>query len=179
MGNRWLLANEDPSSLNWTATDKPAVEIKNIPGLSGYLLATGALVESVPVDVTTSDSVGTMFLAIPLVPGRDLHDLDFSKRGGEEYLTFSSSVLRPAATVPALANGSNPVAIGPEGYVQWYRVPNASTLTISGQSDWKLFDDKLSILESGEAGTATKQAPAGAYVAVFGPAGSTATVVVD
>ena len=80
---RWLLANEDPTSLNWTATDKPAVEIKTIPGLSGYLLATGALVESVPVDVTTSDTVGTMFLAVPLVPGRDLYDLDFSMRGGE------------------------------------------------------------------------------------------------
>ncbi len=79
------------------------MEIKSIPGLSGYLLATGALVESVPVDVTTSDSVGTMFLAIPLVPGRDLYDLDFSMQGGEEYLTFSSSVLRPAPTVPALA----------------------------------------------------------------------------
>jgi len=178
VGMRWLLANEDPTSLNWTATDKPAVEIKTIPGLSGYLLATGALVESVPVDVTTSDTVGTMFLAVPLVPGRDLYDLDFSMRGGEEYLTFSSSVLRPAATVPALVRGSNSVAIGPSGHVAWYRVPDASTVSISGQSDWKLFDDKLSFLDSGEGAPATKQAPGGAYVAVFGPAGSTATVEV-
>jgi hypothetical protein len=176
VGDRWLLANEDPSSTNWTLTDKPAVEIKSIPGLSGYLLATGALVESVPVDVTTSDTVGTMFLAIPLVPGRDLYDLDFSMRGGEEYLTFSSSVLRPAATVPALASGSNAVPIGPSGYVEWYRVPAASTVTISGQSDWKLFDDNLSLIDSGEGAPATAQAPAGAYLAVFGPAGSAATV---
>jgi CubicO group peptidase (beta-lactamase class C family) len=179
VGNAWLLANEDPSSLNWTTTDKPAVEIKRIPGLSGYLLATGALVESVPVDVAASDTVGSMFLAIPLVPGRDLYDLDFSMRGGEEYLTFSSSVLRPAATVPALASGSNAVPIGPSGYVEWYRVPNASTLAMSGQSDWKLFGESLSLIDSGESVSTTKQAPAGAYLAVFGPAGSTANVVVD
>lgn len=74
--------------------------------------------------------------------------------------------------------GSNSVAIGPSGHVAWYRVPDASTVSISGQSDWKLFDDKLSFLDSGEGAPATKQAPGGAYVAVFGPAGSTATVEV-
>ena len=179
VGSQWLLANEDPASANWILTTKPAVEMKRIPGLSGYLLATGALVETVPVDVTTSDTVGTMFLAIPLVPGRDLYDLDFSMRGSEEYLTFSSSVLRPAATVPALASGSNPIAIGPQGYVQWYRVPNASSVSISGQSDWKLFDEELSLIASGEETPATKSAPAGAYLAVFGAPGSTATVVVE
>ena len=130
-------------------------------------------------DVAASDTVGSMFLAIPLVPGRDLYDLDFSMRGGEEYLTFSSSVLRPAATVPALASGSNAVPIGPSGYVEWYRVPNASTLAMSGQSDWKLFGESLSLIDSGESVSTTKQAPAGAYLAVFGPAGSTANVVVD
>ncbi len=54
------------------------------------------------------------------------------------------------------------------------KVPSASTLTLSGQSDWKLFDEEFSILDSGEAGTVTKQAPGGAYVAIFGPPGSTA-----
>ena len=52
-------------------------------------------------------------------------------------------------------------------------------MTISGQSDWKLFDAELSMIDSGGAETVTKQAPAGAYLAVFGPAGSTATVVVE
>ena len=62
--------------------------------------------------------------------------------------------------------------------MEWRKVPAASTVTISGQSDWKLFDADLSMIDSGGAATATKQAPAGAYLAVFGPAGSAATVVV-
>jgi hypothetical protein len=120
-----------------------------------------------------------MFLEVPQLSGRDLYDLDFSMRDGEEYLTFSSSVLRQAATVPSLSAGSNAVTIGSRGLVEWYRVSTASNVTISGQSDWKLFDDTLSMLDSGGGAAVTKQAPAGAYLAVFGPAGSTATVVVD
>jgi hypothetical protein len=162
----------------WTVAGTPAVKIATIPGLSGYLLAEGALVESAPFDATTSDTVGTMFLEVPLVLGRDMYDFDFAKHSGEELLSFSSSVLRPAATVPNLSAGSNSVTIGSRGLVEWHKVPAASKVTISGQSDWKLFDDKLSLLDSGGPATVTKQAPPGAYLAVFGPAGSTATVVV-
>ncbi len=79
-----------------------------LPGLPGYLLAKGALVESVPFDATTGDTLGTMFLEIPLGFGRD-----------------------------------------------------------------------LSLIDSGGAATTTSQAPDGAYLAVFGPAGSAATVVVE
>ena len=179
VGKKWLLANERPESLSWTLSGTPTVEIRSIPGLSGYLLATGALVDTVPFDATTSDTMGSMFLAIPLGFGRDLLDFDFSMLGGEEYLSFDSSVLRPAATVPALSPGSNQVTIGAEGLVEWRKVPAASKVRISGQSDWKLFDRDLAVLESGGAGTVTKQAPAGAHLVVFGPAGSTATVVVE
>jgi hypothetical protein len=176
VGKQWLLANESPASLSWTA-GAPAVEIETIPGLSGYLLATGALVDSVPFDATTSDTVGTMFLEIPLGVGRDLLDFDFSMRGGEEFLSFDSSVLRPAATVPDLVGGSNDATIGAQGLIRWFRVPNASTLSISGQSDWKLFDEKLALIDSGEGAPVTKQAPTGAYLAVFGAPAVAATVV--
>lgn len=120
MGKKWVLANESPQSLNWVGA--PAVEIAPVPGLSGYLLAQGALVDSVPFDATTSDTRGSMFLEIPVGFGRD---------------------------------------------------------TVSGQSDWKLFDRDLSPISSGGATPATLQAPAGAYLAIFGPAGTTSTVVVD
>ena len=119
-----------------------------------------------------------MFLEVPLVQGRDLYDFDFSMQGGEEFLSFSSSVLRPAASVPTVSGGSNAVTIGSRGYVEWYRVPKASTVTVSGQSDWKLFDDGLGALGDGGSATVTKQVPAGSYLAIFGPAGSTATVTV-
>jgi CubicO group peptidase (beta-lactamase class C family) len=177
VGQKWLLANESPQSLAWT-TAPPAIEIATIPGLSGYLLADGALVYSVPFNATTSDTVGTMFLQIPLNAGRDLYDLDFSTRDGDQLLSFSSSVLRPLATVPDLTGGSTTVTIGAQGLVQWYRVPSASSLTVSGQGDWKLFDGDLSMLGSGGADTSTLQVPGGALLAVFGPAGSTATVTV-
>ena len=180
VGKKWLMANEDPTSLNWTQFDTPAVDIASIPGLSGYLLAQGApLAQVTPFNATTSDSVGTMFLQVPLVSGRDMYDFDFAMRGGEEFLSFDSSVLRPAATVPALSQGSNQVTIGAEGLVEWRRVSASSKVTISGQSDWKLFDRDLSMIDSGGAATATKQVPAGAYLAVFGPAGSTADAVVE
>ncbi|MEI8083175.1 MAG: hypothetical protein WCI74_15160, partial [Actinomycetes bacterium] len=87
--------------------------------------------------------------------------------------------LRPAATVPDLVDGTNPVTIGARGLVQWYRLPNASQLTITGQGDWKLFDPGLSNVDSGGAATTTKQVPAGAYLALFGPAGSSVTVTVE
>ena len=177
VGKKWLLASENPNSLWWTLFDTPAVEITSIPGLSGYLVPQGPLAQSAPFDATTSDTVGTMFLEIPIERGRDLFDFDFSMQAGEEYLSFASSVLRPAATVPSLASGGNGVTIGSRGLAQWYKVPAASTLTISGQSDWKLFDADLSMIDSGGSVTATKQAPAGAYLAVFGPPGSTATIV--
>ena len=177
VGKKWLLANENPSSIWWDLAT-PAVGVATIPGMPGYLLAQGVLVQSVPFDATTSDTVGTMFVEVPGV-GRDMYDFDFFMQGGEEFLSFSSSVLRPAATVPSLSSGSNVVTIGANGYVQWYRVPNAASLTISGQGDWKLFDDALAMLESGGGAAATQQAPGGAYLAVFGPAGSAATVVVE
>lgn len=63
--------------------------------------------------------------------GRDLYDFEFSTQGGEEYLSFSSSVLRPAATVPELSAGKNAVTIGAEGLVEWRKVPAASKITIS------------------------------------------------
>ena len=174
VGKTWLLANENPNSLFWRA---PLLQIADIPGLSGYLLAQGAPVNSVPFDATTSDSLGTMFLQVPLFNGRDLFDFTFAQQGGEEFLSVSSSVLRPAATVPGLSAGSNAVTIDSEGLVEWRKVPGASKVTVSGQSDWKLFDRDLSMIDSGGAATATKQVPAGAYLAVFGPAGRTATVV--
>ncbi len=178
VGKKWLLANESPDSFTWSAA-APVVEIRSIPGLSGYLLATGALVDTVPFDATTSENTGTMFLQIPLGFGRDLLDFDFTMSGGEEFLSFDSSVLRPEATVPRLSVGANNVAIGPQGLVQWYTVPDAATLTITGQSDWKTFDADFSLIGSGDGTPATQVVAAGSHLAVFGAPGSIATVVVE
>jgi hypothetical protein len=176
VGHTWLLANENPASLNWTNSGSPTVDINAIPGVSGYLMASGALVESVPFNARASDTVGSMFLEVPLLSGRDLYDFEFTRNGADEFLSFSSSVLRPAATVTPLASGSTAVTIGAEGLVEWRKTP-AATVTLSGQSDWKLFDKELSIIDSGGSATTAVEAPAGSYLAIFGPPGRTATVV--
>ena len=147
-GSAWLMANEDPNSLNWTLAGTPAVDIRTIPGLSGYLLADGALVSSVPFDATTSDTVGTMFWRFRCCPGETCSTSVFSLQGGDEYLSFASSAAA-RGNRSRLSSGSNTVPIGATGYVQWYRVPEASRLTMSGQTDWKPFDDNLSMVDSG------------------------------
>ncbi|MFN8126340.1 MAG: serine hydrolase domain-containing protein [Candidatus Nanopelagicales bacterium] len=179
VGKEWLLADESPRSLSWTLNGTPAVEIAAIPGLSGYLLAKGAIVDSVPFDATTSDSQGTMFLEIPLGFGRDLYDFEFTKRNGQEFLTFDSSVLRPAATVPTMSAGDHTVTFSADGWVEWRRLSAAAAVTLSGQSDWKLFDHDLSPIGSGGSARVTRKVPDGAYVAIFGAPHSSATVVVE
>ena len=66
---------------------------------------------------------------------------------------------------------ANTVTIDPGVWSSGTRLPAASTVTISGQSDWKLFDGALSMIDSG--GSCGDEAgAAGAYLAVFGPAGA-------
>ena len=115
VGKKWLLANESPESLSWTLSGSPVVKIAPIPGLSGYLLATGALVDSVPFDATTSDTAGRCSWRFPWGSAATCWTSTSRRRVGEEYLSFDSSVLRPAATVPDLAAGSNNVTIGSAG----------------------------------------------------------------
>ena len=92
----------------------PAVSIASIPGPAGYFRAQGPIAQGAPFDATTGDTVGTMFLQVPDErPGP--FDFTFTPRDGEEFLSFDSSVLRPAATVPHLPAGKNQVPIGAEG----------------------------------------------------------------
>ncbi|MFN8126338.1 MAG: serine hydrolase domain-containing protein [Candidatus Nanopelagicales bacterium] len=178
VGQKWLLANEAPSSMAWVDAATTSLKIAAIPGLSGYLWAAGTQFGSVPFNAMTSDTLGTMFLQVPLLNGRDLYDFEFTKRNGEEFLTFDSSVLRPVAKVPALSPGSNQVTIGTEGLVEWRKLTSAASIRISGQSNWKLFDKDLSLIDSGGSTNAKKNAPAGAFLAVFGRVGQAAHVVV-
>jgi hypothetical protein len=52
---------------------------------------------------------------------------------------------------------------------------DAGRVTVSGKSDWKPLVDSLSMLDSGGGAAATTRV---AYIAVFGPSGSAAIVVV-
>lgn len=170
-GQKWLLANEHPQSVAWGL---PWMQFSAIPGLSGYMIAYGTLVGSVPFDAGESAGLGSMFLQVPLAMGRDLYDFAITSHGGEDVLQFGSTVMRQQATVPALAGG--PVSIGSRGFVEWRKVESERTVTLSGQSAWKVYDDELTLVRAGGSPAAEVTLKAGSYLAIFGPAGAVVTV---
>ncbi len=170
----WLLANEDPESAIWAAVP-PAITVKSIPGLQGYLLADG-MASMVPFNAAGSSSVGTMFLTIPYLFGRDMFDVAFTERGGDEWLSFASSQLRPASTVPRLAVGQNSVRIGAENFAEWRKISVAGTLRLVGQQAWKIYDQDFALVSSGGANADTADVPADSYVATFGDVGTSITL---
>ena len=120
----------------------------------------------VPFNASETPDLGSMFLQVPLMAGRDQYDFSIARHGGEDVLTFASSVLRQQATVPDLAVGT--VTIGSRGFVEWAKVPMDMTVALSGQSHWKVFDDGLEQVDSGGNAKATVTLKAGQYVALFG-----------
>jgi len=167
VGQKWLMANENPQSVGWAL---PWMQFSAIPGLSGYLMAYGTQVGSVPFDAGNSPELGSMFLQVPLALGRDLYDFSVTSHGGEDVLQFASTVMRQKATVPALADG--PVTIGSRGYVEWRTVAGDRTVKLSGQSNWKVFDAELMPVDKGGSQAAEVTLKAGSYIAIFGPAGA-------
>ena len=171
VGQKWLMANEDPNSLNWTLFATPAVEIASIPGLSGYLLAQGALAQgslrchdqrhaSAPCSSDSPD-VGPGPVRLRVLEAG-------SARSSCRSTAASCGRPRRFRTCPVAATRRHRRRGIWWSGARFRRRPRS---TISGQSDWKLFDRDLSMIDSGGSAKATKQAPAGAYLAVFGPAG--------
>lgn len=164
VGQKWLLRTEDPSSVAW---ELPEVEVQNIPGLPGYLMMSG-IVGTVAFDAGSSSSVGSMFLQIPLMGGRDLYDFAVS----DDTLQFGSTLMRAVATVPDLTEGT---VIG-DGAAQWFRVPRDMSVRLSGQSNWKVFDGQFTGVDQGGDGTPTVTLRAGHYLVLFGAQGSAITI---
>ncbi len=167
-GHTWLMANESPDSRAWALG--PSVRLTEIPGLPGYL-DVGYYEAPAPVDVGGSDTLGSMFLVVPTAFGRDLEDLSVEARGGEEWLHWGGTVLRPQATVPGLTSGPGSVSIGPEGYAEWRTVTAALAVTTSGAGAWKVLDANLALVAAGAADATAAPVPAGGYVVLFGDPG--------
>lgn len=87
-------------------------------------------------------------------------------------MKWGDNLFRPLDTVPELTTGANTVTISVEGHAEWRRVPAAATVKLAGASAWYLYDGGFAVLDSGTASPATVSAPAGSYLALFGPAGS-------
>lgn len=179
IGRSWLLVNQLPTSCNFSFPGAPLLQVGEVPGAQGYVTITTLNYATQTVDASRSDDVATEFLEIPAVGSRDLQDAQIEHHGAEDWVRWSGGLFRPADDVPALAAGATTVTFGPEGYGEWRRVPAATTLRISGASDWLLWDKDFGPAGRGSALPAVVQAPAGSWLLLYGPAGGSANVKMD
>ncbi|MCK9513626.1 MAG: beta-lactamase family protein [Pigmentiphaga sp.] len=171
LGRRWLLVNEDWSSVS-LALGEPGFTLEAAPELPGYVLIDGHQA-AIP---ETADRT-RMTLTIPVVFGRDLLTIVVVRRGAEEWLQVDGQWFRPMATVPGLGQGSTVVGIGNEGYIEWRRLSAGGRLRLQGAPQaWKLYDASLRLKHAGQ-GDGEAPGESGDYLAVFGPPGAVATVV--
>jgi len=130
------------------------------------------------VDASRSDTTAEMFLRIPGFGSRDMWDLTSVAGGGDDLFRYGGAVYRPMATAPALAGGANSVAYASATEAAWVKVPAVATVTVSAGAAWRLFSSGVDFVDGGFTLPATLRAPAGAYLALFGAAGASATVTV-
>ena len=177
LGKTWLMVTDVPTSTNWGSP--PTIGIVGIPDLPGYVGMSGDGGGGGGVtllDPGSSATLAAMFLVIPTMQGRDLADVVFEQRDGEEWLRTGSAVARPQASVPVLTSGANSITIVEEGYAEWRSLSAAASLTIAGAVAWKLYDADLALVEQGVGNASAIAAPAGSYLEIFGTAGSRVTV---
>jgi len=175
LGGVWLAVNEYPTSLIW-GSGGPLLQVDDVPGLDGYVLANTSSYGMQIVDADESDTAALMFLQIPGFGSRDENDLVVEVRGGEEWMWYGTTLYRPLGSVPVLAVGDNTVTTTPEGYAEWRTVSSTSLLTIDAGARWRVYDAGMNVLGSGTAYPAEVEVPAGGYVCLFAPAGTGATV---
>jgi CubicO group peptidase (beta-lactamase class C family) len=178
LGGVWLAVNEHPASAIWESGG-PILQVTDVPGVPGYVLAVTPSYGMQIVDAGESDDVGLMFLQIPGFGSRDMNDLVVEEHGAEEWMRYGTTLYRPLGNVPALAAGADTVTTGPDGYAEWRSVSSASLLTIDAGASWRVYDAEMNVLGGGTSYPAVAEVPAGGYVCLFAPAGTSATVTVE
>lgn len=179
----WLAVNEHPDELTWNGMD-PRLRLTTIPEHEG-LIAIRTPVDPDQfhiLDPSQSDTVAKMMLIIPQLNGRDLDDLIFVNRNGEEWARLGNYMLRPLQSVPQLTHAkTETITIGPEGYAEWRALAprvNPVQITITTTGSWRLYDATFKSLAYGK-GNGVASLPAGsdpAYLTLFGIAGQNITV---
>ena len=172
LGQQWVPVNQ--AAVSWLWFENPVRTFTAIPGLPGYVVASG-VVSSIPVRTTASSTVGTMFLRVPgESAGVDIYETTAVTRDGHEWMWFGNELARPVATIPPLTATPSTLTIGPEGYTEWRSVP-AGTLALAGDVTWRVFDGTFKPLTSGSGSSGTISVPGGGFVALFGQPGTTVT----
>ena len=177
LGGLWLAVNECPISAIW-GSGGPLLQVGDVPGLDGYVLASTSSYGMQIVDAGESDEAALMFLQIPGFGSRDENDLVVEVRDAEEWMWYGTTLFRPLGSVPVLVDGDNLVSTGGDGHAEWCSIAAASAVTVDAGSRWRLYDASMNVIDGGTSYPATLTAPPGAYLCLFAPAGTNATVEV-
>lgn len=169
VGQRWLKVNDPYSTYLALGMVNPSVKLWQDPGLPGYLIASPSGTLDKAVDPSVSDERA---LWCGKIEARDLYDVIIEERDGEDWVLLNSSLYRPMDSVPALAAGQNLITIGAEGLGEWRKLDATAALTITSANAWYLYDAQFNLLaamiQTLTFGTLPDQAPAGAYLVVYG-----------
>jgi CubicO group peptidase (beta-lactamase class C family) len=175
VGDLWLAVNEFPASIIWDSGG-PLLQVADVPGLQGYVLAITPGYGMQIVDPGESEDAALMFLQIPGFGSRDMNDLVVEERGAEDWMWYGTTLYRPLADVPALEDGDNLISTDGDGNAEWRGIAVASRVTIDVGSRWRLYDAQMNVLDSGASYPATLTTPPSANLCLFAPAGTNATV---
>lgn len=158
----WLYVSDLPTSLTWLASKSTSVT--RIPGLPGYVAFTGLS----PVNASRS-AIGSMFLQVPLMQGRDLNDA-VPIRGA--YLSMGDTVMVKRDRVAMLPPGRHTIRIGAQGYGEWREASRAGTVSVRGADAWYVYDADLAVLSYGYRRAVDVEVPAGGMLLVLGEPGA-------
>lgn len=168
LNEKWLPVNNDTSIL-MMSRDATSFQFNSITGQTGYLRGKNILRDMIP---TSGERLDGMFLF--MADGiRDFVDAGMENRAGQNWLRVGSYLYRPLSGLSPLAAGTSTLTVGSDGFAEWCMLPASGTVTISGASNWFLYDGGLKELASGAASGAPPFSGAGSkYLVLFGTAGS-------
>ncbi len=142
-GGTWVLVNESLDSARFMAS--PTLSLTSLPGLEHPLFVRAMGFH--PLDFTRKDGPGTAMLRIPGPAGQDQFEVWPLDHQGEVWLRYAGRIYRPLGAVPVLRDGSNDLATGKEGHVEWRTVPAGAThVTVNGFTAWTLFDSSFTLV---------------------------------
>lgn len=162
----WMLVSELPISTVWLGT--PRTQLRTLPDLSGYLL----LDNLSPIDARRAD-IGSMFLQIPLVTGRDLADLIPISAN---RMRMGSDVFVSRSSLPSLRIGQSRIEVGAEAYTEWRRANRARVVNIRGTQTWFVYNRNVQLRAHGDGSATGVRVPAGGLLMVAANAGDVVRV---
>lgn len=162
----WLYVSDLPSSTIWFGA--PATTISRIPGLPGYVNLNGLSA----VDARQPE-IGSMFLQVPLMQGRDLDD---AVPTSATQIRMGTAVMVSRNSLPSLRATTTKVRIGADGYGEWRKANRARVVKVRGAEAWFVYDTSVSLLAHGTRSGVDVRIPTGGLLLVLSSAGDVVKV---